>query len=80
MSEKPAVFGERLRKVRASARKALPGLRDLHVYGGGLLLAVTAWLSPWPWVAPGIFGALLLFLGLRVPARPAKPKPERGGG
>lgn len=59
----------------AKVRPALPGPRDAHVYGGGLLLAIGAQV-----LSPGlaVFGALLLYLGLRVPGKPTK-KSARGG-
>lgn len=50
--------------ILAWCRRALPDLRDLHVYGGGALVAWGAWgISP----AAGkvVFGAVLLYLGLR---------------
>jgi hypothetical protein len=42
----------------------LPDARDLHVYGGGLLIAIGAWqLHPAAgWI---VMGALLVGLGLR---------------
>jgi hypothetical protein len=47
-------------------RSILPDARDLHVYGGGALVAVGAWI-----ILPGAglvaFGALLVYLGLRTP-------------
>jgi hypothetical protein len=61
--------GERMtalgRRLAALVGSAAPDVRDLHVYGGGGLIALAAWLSPWSWVAPAAFGALLLYLGLR---------------
>jgi len=52
----------------------LPDARDLHVYGGGLLVALGAWMT-YPPAAPAVFGALLLYLGLRSP-RVRKPETE----
>lgn len=54
----------RLPAVVRRLRPALPSFRDLHVYGGGALVALGAWLSPWPWLAPVVFGLLLLYLGI----------------
>jgi hypothetical protein len=51
-------------RVASVAWEASPDFRDLHVYGGGALLAGGAWMA-WP---PGgliAMGALLLYLGLR---------------
>lgn len=56
-----------LRIARSAARTVkvvLPDLRDVHVYGGGALVAIGAWLW-FPPAAPIVFGALLLYLGLR---------------
>lgn len=47
-------------------RGILPDIRDLHVYGGAGLIAwgVSAWYPP-AWRI--VFGAALLYLGLRRP-------------
>lgn len=52
-----------VRTLIAVVRPALPSLRDLHVYGGGLLLAVGAGMA-WRPGAPLVLGAMLVFLGL----------------
>lgn len=73
-----AALAELRARIHARVKPALPGIRDAHVYGGGLLLASGAWMV----YAPAgliVFGALLLYLGLRVPPRAKMPKPERGG-
>ena len=55
--------GRRRRRWGLALRDALPDARDLHVYGGGALVAVGAWLAyrPAGWILGGI---LLLYLGL----------------
>ena len=45
-------------------RPVLPDFRDVHVYFGGLLLAVGAGIA-WQPAGPMVAGALLLYLGLR---------------
>jgi hypothetical protein len=43
--------------------RLLPDFRDVHVYGGGLLIAI----GMWTWWRPGgfiVFGCLLVYLGL----------------
>lgn len=52
------------RRLAARLRPALPSVRDLHVYGGGVLVALGAWMA-WPPAAPAVLGLLLLYLGLR---------------
>ena len=42
----------------------LPDLQDLHVYGGGLLVAIGAGLA-YPPAGPFAFGLVLLYLGIR---------------
>ena len=53
------------RRLTLKLRPFLPDVRDLHVYGGGILVAVGAWI-----ILPGaglvVFGALLVYLGLRT--------------
>jgi hypothetical protein len=56
---------ERVRAAGARLTQFAPDLRDLHVYGGGVVVAAGLWLSPWPWTALVAFGALVLYLGLR---------------
>lgn len=45
-------------------RGIAPDFRDVHVYGGAVMIAVGAgmWFPP---AAPMLFGAVLLYLGLR---------------
>lgn len=72
-----ATLTELRARIHARVRPALPGPRDVHVYGGGLLLASGAGLV----YAPAgliVFGALLLYLGLRVPSKPKVRPTERG--
>jgi hypothetical protein len=54
-----------MKRVLAWLRAARPSFRDLHVYGGGALVAGGAWMA-YPPAAPAVYGALLLYLGLRV--------------
>ena len=57
---------EGARAVWGAVRGVAPSFRDLHVYGGGALVAVGVALA-WPpggWIA---FGVLLVYLGLRRP-------------
>jgi hypothetical protein len=54
-----------VKRLRDVARQLAPSLRDLHVYGGGLSVAVGAWMA-WPPAAPMVAGVLLIYLGLRV--------------
>jgi hypothetical protein len=52
-----------LKRVWDAVRAVLPDFRDLHVYGGGLLIAI----GLWTWWRPGgfiVFGGLLVYLGL----------------
>jgi hypothetical protein len=53
-----------IKRQVARVAPALPDLRDIHVYGGGLLIAVGAWMW-FPPAAPMVLGALLVYLGLR---------------
>lgn len=53
----------RIREYIARLRSALPTFRDLHVYGGGALIAAGAWMA-YPPAAPAVLGVLLLYLGL----------------
>lgn len=48
----------------AVVRPLLPDLRDVHVYGGGLLLAIGAE-AAWPSLGWMVAGGLLLYLGIR---------------
>lgn len=52
------------RRLAARLRPALPDARDVHVYGGGVLVALGAWMA-WPPAAPTLLGLLLVYLGLR---------------
>lgn len=54
-----------VRRALSRLRAALPDLRDIHVYGGGLMVAAGAWMA-YPPAGPVALGALLLYLGLRV--------------
>lgn len=63
---------KRLRTMALTVAKALrpylPDFRDLHVYGGGLLLAGGAW-AIYPPAGPMAFGCLLLVIGLVLQRR-----------
>ena len=59
------VVGRAILKSLRRLAPYLPDLRDLHVYGGGLLVALgISWLTR-PGAGLMAFGALLLYLGLR---------------
>jgi hypothetical protein len=49
--------------LKQNLRVLLPGLRDLHIYIGGALVAVGAWMV-FPPAAPAVFGAVLIFRGV----------------
>lgn len=55
---------ERVRPVLLRIGPFLPDFKDVHVYLGGLLLAVGAG-SAWSPAGPMVAGAFLLYLGLR---------------
>ena len=59
-----APVAERVRSRLARLVPFLPSLRDLHVYGGGILVAVGAG-NMWAPLGPAVFGILLVYLGLR---------------
>lgn len=49
-------------KFKLNVRPYMPSLRDLHLYGGALLVAVGAWLYD-PRLALGVVGVYLVYLG-----------------
>jgi len=55
-----------IRAALAKLRGFLPDFRDVHAYGGGILLAFGAW-QVYPPAAWMLAGLLLLYLGLRRP-------------
>jgi hypothetical protein len=57
-------LSRRLRSAGSLLHDALPDMRDLHVYGGGAMVAwgAASVFPPAGWVA---FGLVLLYLGLR---------------
>lgn len=73
----PAGTGRRPGGIRLAVRAAadlLPDWWDLHVYGGGGLIAYGLWMT-WPPAGPVVVGALLLYLGLAwSPTRRATPE------
>lgn len=66
-----------LRVLRTMA-DLLPDWWDLHVYGGGALVAYGLWLA-WPPAGPVAGGALLVYLGLAwSPTRRIAPERKEG--
>lgn len=58
---------DRLGRLGRAVRHVVPDWRDVHVYGGGLLIAA-ALDRLVPGTGPIAYGVLLLYLGLRRPA------------
>lgn len=57
-----------MKRLRSALRPVLPDARDLHVYGGTLLVAAGVW-SVWPPGGAMVLGVMLCALGLLVPGK-----------
>lgn len=51
------------------------GVREVLVFGGAGLLALGGW-KAWPPAGPGLFGEIMLLMGLVGPACPIQRKVE----
>lgn len=55
-------MGARLKALARKARALMPGPRDVHLYGGALLMALALAQLHWA-VGLGMFGAYLVYIG-----------------